>query len=153
MLTSAVVPLISIAVGAGVTYWLNVRARRSMQFEDLINAAIAAVAVEEASRSAITLVVADQFDPADRTELQAVVIRAAIENHNVKNMQAREAVARVMIIDRSVRSYYLDPDTVSERSEEIIDHLSRLRDSRARRASRRCRAGVSDRIHPLVISP
>jgi hypothetical protein len=137
LLTSAVVPLISIAVGASVTYWLNVRARHSTQFEDIINAAITAVAVEEASRSAITRVVADQLDPADRTELQAAVIRAAIENHNVKNMQAREAIARVMTIDRSVRSYYLDPDTVSERSAEIIDHLSRLRDSRGRSASRR----------------
>jgi hypothetical protein len=137
LLASVVVPLISIAVGAGVTYWLNVRARRSMQFEDVINAAITAVAVEEASRSAITRVVADQLDPADRTELQAAVIKAAIENHNVKNMQAREAIARVMTIDRGVRDYYLDPDGVSDRSEEIVEHLSRLRDSRRRRASRR----------------
>jgi hypothetical protein len=137
LLAGVVVPLISIAVGAGVTYWLNVRTRRSMQFEDLINAAIAAVAVEEASRSAITLVVADQLDPADRADLQVAVTKAAIENHNVKNMQAREAIARVMTIDRGVRNYYLDPDAVSERSEEIIDHLSRLRDSRQRRRPRR----------------
>jgi cell division FtsZ-interacting protein ZapD len=75
LLASVVVPLISIAVGAGVTYWLNVRTRRSMRFEDLINAAIAAVAVEEASRSAITRVVADQLDPANRAELQTAVIR------------------------------------------------------------------------------
>lgn len=127
--------MISIAVGAGVTYWLNVRARRTVQFEEVVNAAIAAVAVEEASRSAITRVVADHLEPADRAELQAAVLRAAIENHNVKNMQAREALARVMTIDVSVRGYYLDPDTVSERSAEIIDHLIRLRDSRRPRRS------------------
>jgi hypothetical protein len=52
LVVSVIVPLVSIAVGAGVTYCLNVRARRSMQFEDLIDAVIAAVAVEEASRCA-----------------------------------------------------------------------------------------------------
>jgi hypothetical protein len=52
-------------------------------------------------------------------------------------MEAREAIARVMTIDRGVRDYYLDPGVVGERSEEIIDHLSRLRDSRRRRAARR----------------
>ncbi len=137
LLAGVVVPLISIAVGAGVTYWLNVRIRRRVQFEDLINAAITAMAVQEASRSAITRVVADQLDPADRAELQAALIKAAIENHNVKNMQAREAIARVMAIDHGARDYYHGPDAVGEPSEKIIDHLSRLRDSRRRIPSRR----------------
>ncbi|MER7894438.1 hypothetical protein ABTX15_32025 [Micromonospora sp. NPDC094482] len=50
LLTSVVVPLASIAVGATLTYWLNVRVRRTSQVEELINAAIGAVAMEEASR-------------------------------------------------------------------------------------------------------
>lgn len=137
IVASVVVPLISIAVGAGVTYWLNVRTRRSIRFEDLINAAIAAVAVEEASRTAITRVVAtpDQLDEKNLLDLQIAVTKAAIENHNAKNMEAREAIARVMIIDQSVRGYYLDTNSVSERSEQIIEHLTRLRDSRRGRRS------------------
>jgi hypothetical protein len=134
LLTSVVVPLASIAVGAALTYWLNVRARKTSQVEELINAAIGAVAMEEASRSAITAVRdVDHLPDEERMALEHSVIRAAIENHNVKNMLAREALARVMVIDQGVRRYYYEPETVSQRSEEILGYLLRLRSNRRRR--------------------
>jgi hypothetical protein len=41
VLTTAVLPLLSVLLGSALTYWLNVRARRRTFIEDLINAAIA----------------------------------------------------------------------------------------------------------------
>ncbi|MET8091954.1 hypothetical protein [Micromonospora sp. NPDC005220] len=136
LLTSVVVPLASIAVGAALTYWLNVRARKASHVEELINDAIGAVAMEEASRSAITAAQGVEHLPdAERMALEYSVIRAAIENHNVKNMLAREALARVMVIDQGVRRYYYEPETISQCSEEILDYLLRLRGDRGRRRS------------------
>ncbi|SIM48020.1 hypothetical protein [Micromonospora cremea] len=134
LLTSVVVPLASIAVGAVLTYWLNVRTRKASQVEELINAAIGAVAMEEASRSAITAVRGVEHLPdAERVALEHSVIRAAIENHNAKNMLAREALARVMVIDQGVRRYYYEPETISQYSAEILAYLLRLRGDRRRR--------------------
>jgi hypothetical protein len=142
VVVSVLLPLVSIAVGAGLTYWLNVRARRASQAEDLINNAIGAVAVEEASRQAITRVVSDTLPAEEHTALQIAVLKAAIENHNLKNVAAREALARVTILDRSVQRYYVDVEGFEERTQEIVDHLVRLRsDLRTRRAGRRQGAG------------
>jgi hypothetical protein len=44
-----VVPFVSIVVGAGITYVINVRQRRRNYVEDLMNAAIASVATAEVS--------------------------------------------------------------------------------------------------------
>lgn len=44
-------PLLSVLLGAAMTYWLNVRTRRRNHVEDAFNEAIAAVAVADASKS------------------------------------------------------------------------------------------------------
>jgi hypothetical protein len=49
-------PLFSVFLGAGITYWLNVRARQRTHIEDLFTAAIAAVATVVASRDYISSV-------------------------------------------------------------------------------------------------
>jgi hypothetical protein len=49
-LFGAFVPVVSVLVGGGITYWLNVLARRRAHVEDQFNTAIAAVAVADASR-------------------------------------------------------------------------------------------------------
>jgi hypothetical protein len=45
---AAIVPLLSVLLGADLTYALNVRTRRIGQVEDLFDAAIAATAVADA---------------------------------------------------------------------------------------------------------
>lgn len=46
----AFLPLVSVLLGAGLTYWLNVRQRRRNAIDDIFAAAIAAVAVAAAGK-------------------------------------------------------------------------------------------------------
>ena len=65
-IVSAVVPIASVFLGALVTYWVNVRTKRRSSAEDLVNAAIAAVAVAEANQARFTHVnLPDEFEQSD----------------------------------------------------------------------------------------
>lgn len=128
-------PLVSVLLGAALTYWLNVRTRRRSAAEDLVNAAIAAVAIVEANASLGPRVVAHEVvDPERGRKIAADLILSAIENHNKRGLEAREALARVLAIDDRVRPYYLDEDAVFDRSEEIIAVLKQIRSAVAGRA-------------------
>lgn len=48
---NAGLPLASILLGAGITYWLNVRTRKQAAVEDLFNSAIAAVALADVANN------------------------------------------------------------------------------------------------------
>jgi hypothetical protein len=125
----AVVPLLSVFLGALVTYWVNVRTRRRSSAEDLVNAAIAAVAVAEANQSRANYVnLPDGFEPSDGEELIRRLALAAIENHNLRAHEAREALAKVTVLDSRVREHYLDPEAVFQRPVEIIRVLTEIRD-------------------------
>lgn len=53
-LVAFALPLGSTFLGAGITYWINVRNRRQTKREDVFHEAIGAVAVVEASRVTLT---------------------------------------------------------------------------------------------------
>jgi hypothetical protein len=125
---SALVPLLSVLLGALVTYRVNVRTRRRSAAEEIVNAAISAVAVSEAnqSRSGRVNLPAD-FDSSDAQDLRRRIILGAIENHNIRSHEAREALAKVVVLDGRVRQYYLDPDAVFDRPQAIIRELTNIR--------------------------
>ncbi|MDB4872835.1 MAG: hypothetical protein JWL97_3839 [Gemmatimonadales bacterium] len=126
---SAAVPLISVLLGALVTYRVNVRSRRRSSAEDLVDAAISAVAVAEANQSLSSRVKPPPgFDHDEADNLRQRLIWTAIENHNVRTHEAREALAKVIVLDSRVREYYLDPDAVFDRPQEIIHLLTEVRD-------------------------
>ena len=135
----AIVPLLSVFLSALVTYLVNVRTKRRSSAEDLVNAAIAAVAVAEANQSRATYVnLPDGFEPSDGEELSRRLGLAAIENHNLRAHEAREALARVVVLDSRVREYYLDPEAVFRRPVEIIRVLTDICDHiSSRQAGRR----------------
>ncbi|MFB9932220.1 hypothetical protein ACFORO_21600 [Amycolatopsis halotolerans] len=124
----AVVPLVSVFLGAMVTYWVNVRTKRRSSAEELVNAAIAAVAVAEANQTRSTRVnLPDGFEQSDREELARRLALGAIESHNLRAHEAREALAKVTTLDSRIREYYLDPDAVFQRPAEIIQALTEIR--------------------------
>ena len=50
LVVNGAVPVLSVLLGAGLTYWLNVRQRRRSTVENLFDQAIAAVAVADAAQ-------------------------------------------------------------------------------------------------------
>ena len=125
----ALVPLLSVLLGALVTYGVNVRTRRRSTVEEIVNEAISAVAVAEANQSRSGRVnLPAVFDSSDAQDLRRRIILGAIENHNIRSHEAREALAKVVVLDSQVRQYYLDPDAVFDRPQEIIRQLTNIRD-------------------------
>ena len=134
-------PLFSVLLGGFVTYWFNVRVRRRTNEEDAYQAAIAAVAVAEASRNFLRY----QSRPArfsDEEYRDLVEERDQKDNdaHIAKVAEAQLAIARLVPYEPSVR-YYDKPSDISERPEEIIGKLSGRLDAIRRR--RRFRAPLS----------
>src|SRR5215470_13374047 len=66
---NATVPLASVLIGAGLTYWLGIRTRKRTFVEDLFNEAITAVAVADASQHYIR----------DVTQPQALSVEEYVE--------------------------------------------------------------------------
>jgi hypothetical protein len=125
----ALVPLCSVLLGALVTYWVNVRARRRSAAEDVVNAAIAAIAIAEAYGSNATYLDQPDWIPAAEVEaLQRRLVLTAMEQHNVRGQEARAALARVLVFDTRVREHYLDPEAVFLRPAAIIALLTEIRD-------------------------
>jgi hypothetical protein len=126
---NAAVPLLSVLLGALLTYGVNVRTKRRSSAEDLVDAAISAVAVAEANQSLTPRVhVPAGFDMGKGEELKQRLIWSAIENHNTRSHEAREALARIIVLDSRVREYYLDPDAVFDCPQQIIRLLTDVRD-------------------------
>jgi len=130
---SAIVPVVSVLLGAAITYWLNVRTRRKTFVEDQLNGAIAAVAIADASRHYLRSVARPEaLSDRQYRELLADIAKAAVENHTKRAGEAREALARVMQYDPKVRAFYEDAQAVTDRPIEIIDHLIELKAERTR---------------------
>jgi hypothetical protein len=134
-IVSTVTPLVSVFVGAGLTYWFNVRMRRQNFVEDLFNEAVTAVAVADASKHYLRSVAQPPALP-DRQyrELLADIAKTAIENHTRRTGEAREAIARVMQYESRVKPFYEDAQAVVDHPNEIISLLveARTRFSRTR---------------------
>jgi hypothetical protein len=125
----ATVPLLSVLVGAALTYWLNVRTRRKNTVEDLFNAAIAATAVADASQHYISQVGL----PGGMTETEyglmiASMIRTGIENNIQRSSEAREAIARVIQYAPELRPYYRGSVISGDKAAEIISLLMKAKE-------------------------
>jgi hypothetical protein len=129
------VPLVSVLVGAVVTYWLNVRSRRSNRIEDLFDAAISATAVADASLHYPHLTgfgrppgITDQ----DYRALDAQLNLDGFNNYFKRAGEAREAIARVLPYEPRVGPYYQNPVFADQQIKEIMDILT---EGRARYSS------------------
>ncbi len=132
-----VLPLVSALVGAGLTYFLNVRYRRRTNIEDLFNAAIAAVAVADASKHYSPGVSRpEHLSDKDYRELRSGLGRNAVEAHFRRAAEAREAVARVVQYEPKVRDYYQDASTIEDKPDEIRDLLVEARQRFIRQRTR-----------------
>lgn len=155
LVINAVVPLISVLLGALVTYKTNVHIRRRSSAEDLVTAAISAVAVAEANQSLSPRVNPPSGFSSDQAQdLHRRLIWSAIENHNTRCHEAREALAKVIVLDTRIRGYYLDPEAVSDHPQEIIHLLTDIRDHLSppggRRGRRRHRLERADEAHDRI---
>lgn len=128
VLTNAVLPLLSVLLGAALTYWLNVRTRRRTYIEDLFNAAISAVAICDASKNYLRRVgrPPELSDDDYRTLLSNIALKA-VENHTQRAAEAREAVARVLQYEPRVQPFYNDAEAITSRPAEVIALLTEAR--------------------------
>lgn len=138
VVVAAVVPLLlSVLLGAAMTYWLNVRTRRRNHVDDAFNEAIAAVAVADASKSYLRRVSKPaEMSAADYQQLLADMGRTAVDGHTKRCSEAREALARVLPYEPAVKQYYENAEAVTNQADAIIDILrpAQRRHVRSRRA-------------------
>ena len=124
---AAVVPLASVLLGAGVTYWLNVYSRRSNRIEDLFDAAISATAVADVSLNYAHLSGIGRPPGITDQDFQALgeqLVRDGLNNYFKRASEAREAIARVLPYEPRVKPYYQNPIFVNEQIEEIVNILT-----------------------------
>lgn len=125
---NAVVPIGSVLLGAGLTYWLNVRSRRKNFVEDQFNIAIAAVATAQASMHYLKSVARPANMPEQKfRELLTEIAKVAIENHTQRNGQAREAIACVAQYEPRLKPYYIDAQAIVDKPDAILDLLIEAR--------------------------
>lgn len=116
-------PLLAVLLGALITYWLNVRARRRSHVEDLFADAIAAVRVAEASKDYIRSVApwSPDLSREEYVDFLNQLGREAAEDHIRKAAAAREALARVLEYRPELHRYYRGNATaVFEQADEIV---------------------------------
>jgi hypothetical protein len=139
VVVAAVVPLLSVLLGAGMTYWFNVRTRRRTHIEDAFNEAVAAVAVADASKSYLRRVSKPaEMSAEEYRGLLAGIAKTAVENHTQRCGEAREALARVLPYEPAVKQYYENAEAVTDQTDAIISVLSEAQRRHAR--SRRIRS-------------
>jgi hypothetical protein len=135
---NALVPIASVLLGAGLTYWLNVRGRRRNNIEDAFNAAISAVAVADASKHYLKQTAKPDHMP-DRMyrDLLAEIAGNAIRNHTQRCGEAREAIAKVMQYEPRIKAFYEDAQAITDHPDEIVSLLmgARSRFVQSRRQS------------------
>jgi hypothetical protein len=124
-----VLPLVSTFVGAGITYALNVRARRRNYKEDMFNQAIAAVMAADASVD-YTTGVGRPMHLGDDEYLDVLkwMNTEAIKNWVTKVTQANEALARVVAYEPELeRLLPFKPDAGNRTQKDEVIRLLRER--------------------------
>ena len=125
---AAVVPALSVLLGALLTYWLNIRAKRRSSVEALFDAAIAATAVADASQHYLSGVGRpESMSEREYRVMMSDLVRNGVENHVRRAAEAREAIARVVQYEPRIRPYYQDSVLSGERPQEIIRLLLEAR--------------------------
>jgi hypothetical protein len=121
--TLALVPVLSVLMGAAITYWLNVRARNRTRIEDIYHDAIAAVAVAAASREFIGQV--GPWRGASNDEYDAFTSRMGQEGNEryIKAVaDARSAIARASAYAPGLRRFYAETGG-SEFNDALADEI------------------------------
>ncbi len=125
-LFNAVVPLVSLLIGSGITYWVNVRTQRRTRVDDVFHDAIAAVAVAVARHDFITQVAPWQgASPEDHAAFSSQRGREGNENYVRAVADPRAAIARASAYDPGLRSYRATTEDVYEKADEILGRLRR----------------------------
>lgn len=122
-----VLPLVSTLVGAGITYWLNVRVRRRNYVEDLFNEAIASVAGADASIDYLSNVGRPPHLSDDEyAELQKWLVTEGLKNWAVTVARANEALARVLPYQPDLAEVLpYRPDDAHREADRVIAVLKR----------------------------
>jgi hypothetical protein len=136
--TLALIPVLSVLVGAAITYWLNVRTRNRTRTEDIYHDAIAAVAVAAASKNFITQV--GRWQGATDDEYDAFTSRLGQEGNEryIKAVaDARSAIARASAYEPGLRQFYAERNG-SEFDDTFADEIiGAIRQALARRSRSR----------------
>jgi hypothetical protein len=94
---NAILPLVGTLVGAGITYWLNVRTRRHGRIEDLFNRAKEATAAAEVSADYLVDVGRPpHLSDSEYHDLQAWFVAEGIKNWVSRQDAANLALASVV---------------------------------------------------------
>ena len=118
---NAVLPLLSILLGAGITYWLNVRQRRLTALDDLFARAIATAAVAEASVDFISHVAPwNGATEADYAAVMSEIHKEAVLGHTRAVAEARRALAQVVPFRPDLDRFYRQPPA------EFLSHIPQL---------------------------
>ena len=131
-LVAAVAPLPSLLIGALITYYINIRARRSNRIEDLFNEAISAVAVADASArlswpGGLENIRPQGMSYEDYRQIENEIWHDAVTNSFNRRLEAREAIARVLPYASEVKPYYTDVRLIDNRIQEAMDVLLRAK--------------------------
>ncbi|WP_224148394.1 hypothetical protein, partial [Mycobacterium avium] len=131
-------PVLSVLIGAAITYWLNVRARNRTRIEDIYHDAIAAVAVAAASKEFITQV--GPWHGATNDDYDRFTSRLGQEGNQryiTAVAEARNAIARASAYEPSLLRFYAGTSG-SEFDNALADEIiGAIRHALARRSRRR----------------
>lgn len=127
-LLNTVLPLVSVLLGAAITYGLNVRVRRRTHIDDCFNEAIGTMAVVISSMSYVPHY--GKWHPdvteQERITLEKEVAREATLGHMKAIAVARDALARCVPYRPDLLRHLNEPVLyVQDHAAEIIDELRR----------------------------
>lgn len=124
--TDALVPFLSVILGAAITYWFNVRQRRRTLVDDRFSDAIAAVSLVISTISYVPHYGKwhEAVSEKERIELEKEVAREATLNHMRALAAARDAVAKCVPY-RSTLARFLEEPVLyfQDHAHEIITEL------------------------------
>jgi hypothetical protein len=117
-------PLVSVLLGALITYLLNVKARIRGEENDVYRGAISAVAVAIASTDYISQIKWGGSTPEEEADLAKQAGREFTERHLRAVADARAAVARASAYDPTLAEFYrTNTAAVYERGDELMARL------------------------------
>jgi hypothetical protein len=119
-----VLPLVSVLLGALITYLLNVRSRRRGEENEVYHGAISAVAVAIASTDYISQAKWGGSTPKEEVDLAKQAGREFAERHLRAVADARAAVARASAYDPTLAEFFrTNTAAVYERGDELMVRL------------------------------
>jgi hypothetical protein len=120
------VPMLSVLVGATITYLLNVRARTRNRVEDYFDDAVAAVSVVVSTMSYVPGYGKwhEHVTEKERVDFEKEMAREATLNHMRALAAARDAVARCVPYRPSLSLFIREPVLYfQDHADEIIEEL------------------------------